>query len=77
MSIEYDEEFMEGSIAIVQLLEAELNSLLEKTKSDSYQFEDNDLGYMTAIAGSNPGIMPFRELLLLVNQTHRKGLESE
>ena len=32
---------------------------------------------MTAIEGSNPGIMPFRELLRLINQTHRKGLESD
>ena len=53
------------------------NRIAEKIKDGSYQFEDKDLGYMTAIEGSNPGIMPFRELLRLINQTHRKGLESD
>lgn len=77
MSIEYDEEFMEGSMALVGVQNKELQGLPDSIEKDEYQFKDKDLGYMTSIEGSNPGIMPFRPLLRLINQTHRKGLETE
>ncbi|MDH5447365.1 MAG: general secretion pathway protein GspF [Gammaproteobacteria bacterium] len=74
-SIEYDEEFMGDALNYVESLENGLKSLYASMKSGTYQFADEDLGFMANVKKA-PGIpIPFKTMLRLINQTHRLGLE--
>ncbi len=76
-SIEYDEEFMGGALSVAEKLENNLRALYASMIGGSYQFADEDLDFM-AVVNTTPEIwLPFKPLLRLINQTHRKGLEVE
>lgn len=57
-------------------LEAELKRLKEAIETDSYEFRDEDLPYMSAIPTREFDRLPFKYLLDQINSTHRQGLES-
>ena len=44
--------------------------------TDTYEFRDEDLPFMQAISHQRLEELPFRDLLDVVNWTHRTGLES-
>lgn len=77
MSIEYDEDFMSGASAFVQELETELKALYKAMEDGSYAFADEDLGFMTIVAKADHTLLPFKDILRRINETHRKGLDSE
>ncbi|VAX12783.1 hypothetical protein MNBD_GAMMA24-1773 [hydrothermal vent metagenome] len=75
-SVEFDEEFMEGALNFVGILEQQLIGLLTSLKEERYEFTDEDLPFMTIVRGQSNLILPFKGLLNLINNTHRKGLET-
>ncbi len=75
-SVEFDEEFMEGALNFVDILEQQLTDLLNSLEEERYEFGDEDLPFMTLVKGQSNLILPFKGLLSLINNTHRKGLET-
>lgn len=75
-SVEFDEEFMEGALNFVDILEQQLTDLLTKLKEEHYEFSNEDLPFMTFVKGQSNLVLPFKGLLSLINNTHRKGLET-
>ncbi len=75
-SVEFDEEFMEGALNFVDILEQQLTDLLTSLKEERYEFSDEDLPFMTLVKGQSNLILPFKGLLSLINNTHRKGLDT-
>ncbi len=41
----------------------------------SYEFTDNDLPLMEIVKGNDDTFLPFCDLLSVINDTHRNGLE--
>lgn len=75
-SVEFDEEFMEGALNFVDILEQQLTDLLTSLKEERYEFSGEDLPFMTFVKGQSNLILPFKGLLSLINNTHRKGLDT-
>ncbi len=75
-SVEFDEEFMEGALNFVDILEQQLTGLLASLKEERYEFSDEDLSFMAFVKGQSTLILPFKGLLSLINSTHRKGLDT-
>ncbi len=76
-SVEFDEEFMEGALNFVDILEQQLKEMMASLKEDRYEFADEDLAFMSLVKSQSNLILPFKGLLNLINTTHRKGLETE
>ena len=75
-SVEFDEEFMEDALNFVGIMEQQLRDLLASMKEGSYEFADEDLPFMPFVKKQSNLILPFKGLLTLINNTHRKGLET-
>jgi len=57
-------------------LEAELGRIKDAIATDTYEFRDEDLPFMAATSRQRLDRLPFRDLLDVINWTHREGLES-
>ena len=44
-------------------------------RDGSYEFADKDLPFMEIVRQHGVFTLPFRDLLNLINETHRKGLQ--
>ncbi len=66
-----------ASTEFLSPLEAELNRLKDALATDTYEFRDEDLPFMQAVSGKRLEALPFRDLLDVINRTHRTGLESD
>ena len=77
MSVEFDMEFMEGAMGFVDPLAKDLRDMQNAIKDGSYEFADNDFPFMP-IVQSQPNLnLPFKPVLRMINETHRKGLQTE
>ena len=56
-------------------LEADLDRLKDAMATDTYEFRDEDLPFMAAISRRSLEQLPFKDLLDVINWTHRTGLE--
>ncbi|VAW60429.1 hypothetical protein MNBD_GAMMA11-3402 [hydrothermal vent metagenome] len=74
-AIEYDEEGMGASIAYIDDIENCLKDVFEQMKSGDYCWNTGDLPYIRVIRELDDGVVPFRPLLLRINDTHKNGLE--
>ena len=75
-AVEFDEEFMEGALNFVDILDDHLKTLHNSIKDGTYNFADEDLPFMAFVKGQSNLVLPFKGLLTLINSTHRKGLEN-
>ncbi|HEB86567.1 MAG TPA: general secretion pathway protein GspF [Gammaproteobacteria bacterium] len=75
-SVEFDEEFMEGALNFVDILEQQLTDLLTSLKEERYEFGNEDLPFMEFVKHQSNFLLPFKGLLNLINNTHRKGLDT-
>ncbi len=57
-------------------LEADLNRIKDAIATDTYDFRDEDLPFIASTSRSHIEELPFRDLLDVINWTHRAGLES-
>lgn len=76
-AIEYDSEGMQDSISFVDDLEQAVKQVYNSMADGSYTFQDKDLPFMEIVRQHGVFSLPFRDLLNLINDTHRKGLEIE
>ena len=76
-AIEYDMEGMQDSAAFVDDLEKSVKKIYDTMVDGSYSFQDRDLPFMEIVRQYGMFSLPFRDLLNLINDTHRKGLQIE
>ena len=76
-AIEYDMEGMEGSTGFIDDLETQVKAVYKSMEEGTYEFEDKDLPFMGLVREHGSFSLPFRDLLKIINDTHRMGLDSE
>jgi hypothetical protein len=73
--IEYETEGGPSRLTgLLDTLEAELGRVQDAIRTDTYGFQDQDLSYMSSLAQHSLHTLPFKDLLDLINWTHRTGL---
>jgi len=74
--IEDDMEEMEECLPFIDPLDAQLRALFESMTRGTYKFpEEDDLPFMPIVKRFGSQI-PFKQLLEVINTTHRNGLAS-
>ncbi len=76
-AIEYDEEYMGGARQFIAELEKILKEIFESMKDGSYCWRTGDLKFMSIINDVDDRLLPFRSLLIRINDTHKNGLEPD
>ena len=74
-AIEFDGEYMNDAIPLVDEIEGALKELYASMKEGRYEFATGDLAYMAEMGKYHEAMVPFRYLLKRINETHNKGLE--
>jgi len=74
-AVEYDEEFMEGSLELITPLERGVNTLLSQIESGDYQFGVGELDFIETAKVASAMLLPFKTLFMRVELTHKQGLE--
>lgn len=74
-AVEYDMEGMQDSAGFIDDLEHSLKMVYDSMVDGSYYFQDKDLPFMEIVRQHGMFSLPFRDLLNIINDTHRKGLE--
>ncbi|MDH5472428.1 MAG: general secretion pathway protein GspF [Gammaproteobacteria bacterium] len=76
-AIEYDEEGMGDVAKFIDELESNLKEVFDAMVKGTYCWRTGDLKYMDLIRNMDEGTLPFRALLVQINETHKKGLETD
>ena len=76
-AIEFDEEGMAQSNKVIDELEGHLKEIHKSMIAGDYCWKTGDLKYMDLIRNLDDGVIPFRSLLVRINDTHKNGLEPE
>ena len=74
-AIEYDTDGMQESIGYIDELEKHIKSVYNSMADGSYEFQDKDLPFMEIVRQHGSFELPFRDLLNIINKTHRNGLD--
>ena len=72
---EYDMDSMGAATEFLEDLERDVRALRASMADGSYQFGKQDLPFVKVVAKQDERILPFKQLLLKINETHREGLE--
>jgi len=72
---EYDMDSLGAATEFLEELERDVRALRASMADGSYQFGSEDLPFVRVVAKQDERILPFKSLLLKINETHRKGLE--
>lgn len=75
MATEYDLEQMGGVMTFLDLLEEQVKALWNSMVQGTYEFRDEDLPFMRIVNTADERLLPFKFLLRVINETHRKGLD--
>ena len=76
-AIEFDSEGMSASVPYMDDIESCLKDVYEEMKSGDYCWNTGDLSYVATIRDLDDGVIPFRPLLIRINDTHKNGLETD
>lgn len=76
-SIEFDEEFMGDALVFLDPLEASIRELHRDVTDGSYEFSNQNLPFMTIVYETPGSLLPFKQLLIRINDTHTRGLETD
>ncbi len=76
-SAEYDEEGMGASLPYIEEIEASLKDIFKLMEAGDYCWNTGDLSYIAVIRDLDEHIIPFRQLLIRINDTHKSGLETD
>ncbi len=74
---EYDEDSMGEALKFLDELEQQVRGLKDRMAEGTYRFEDRDLPFMKLVRTADDRLLPFKQLLVIINATHRKGLNVE
>lgn len=62
-----------GEETFLDVLQRELEQLAADLQSGNYQHQDSDLALADIVQQTPASLLPFRQLLLNINATHRSG----
>lgn len=74
---EYDTDSLGAATEFLEDLERDVRKLRDSMADGSYRFGKEDLPFVRVVEHQDERILPFRLLLLKINETHIKGLEVE
>ena len=72
-----NEENRGEAMGVAERLENNLKSLYASLIGGSYQHADEDLDFVDIINTLPDTGLPFKQILQVINQTHRQGLDAE
>ncbi len=75
VAAEYDMEDMGTSLKFAGDLEEAVRTLYKSMEDGTYRFENRDFPFMEIVDRYDDRQLPFRYLLRVINETHRKGLD--
>ena len=75
MAAEYDMDSMGAATEFLSELERDMRELRDSMADGSYRFGKEDLPYVKVVEQQDERILPFKQLLLKINETHINGLE--
>ena len=74
-SIEFDGEGIVEMGGFIDELEVSLKDIYQSMKDETYEFATGDFPFMKSLDNYHASMIPFRYLLVRINETHMKGLE--
>lgn len=74
-STEFDGEGIVDLGDLIEDVESTLKEVYESMKAGTYQFATGDFSFMAKLDNYHASMIPFRFLLVRINETHMKGLE--
>ena len=74
-AIEFDEEFMSEAASYINDLDRNLREIIQSMQDGSYCWRTGDLDFMKYVRDLDERVLPFRSLLIRINDTHKNGLE--
>ena len=75
LAAEYDMDSMGAATEFLDELEADVRKLRESMADGSYRFGKDDLPFVRVVEHQDERILPFKHLLLKINETHIRGLD--
>ena len=75
MAAEYDMDSMGAATEFLSELERDMRELRDSMADGSYRFGKEDLPYVKVVEHQDERILPFKQLLLKINETHINGLD--
>ena len=75
MAMEYDEDSLGGAASFLDELERGVLGLKREMAEGSYRWASGDLPFMGIVENVDDRLLPFKDLLRLINHTHMTGLE--
>ena len=75
LSADYDMVSLGCATEFLEQLEREVGKLRESMADGSYQFGNENLPYVRVVEQQDERILPFIMLLLIIHETHIKGLD--
>jgi len=74
-AVEYDFDSMGDAMTFLDTLEKQVKDVYASMKEGSYKFENKDLPFMDLVNNQDDRVLPFKYMLRVINDTHRKGLD--
>ena len=75
LAAEYDMDSMGAATEFLADLEHDVRMLRQAMADGSYRFGKENLPFVTVVENQDERILPFKQLLLKINETHIKGLD--
>ena len=75
MAMEYDEDSLGAAASFLDELEEGVRRLKQQMQEGSYRWASGDLPFMVIVEKVDDRLLPFKDLLRLINHTHNTGLE--
>jgi len=75
LAAEYDMDSMGAATEFLAELEQDVRKLRDSMADGSYRFGKQDLPFVRVVAHQDERILPFKQLLLKINETHINGLD--
>ena len=77
LAAEYDIDSMGAATEFLDQLQRDVSKLRESMADGSYLFGKENLPYVKVVERQDESVLPFKLLLLKINETHIKGLDAE
>ncbi|UCE76780.1 MAG: general secretion pathway protein GspF [Gammaproteobacteria bacterium] len=75
LAAEYDMDSMGAATEFLADLEHDVRKLRQAMADGSYRFGKENLPFVNVVQNQDERILPFKQLLLKINETHIKGLD--
>lgn len=75
LAAEYDMDSMGAATEFLAELEEDVRKLRNSMADGSYRFGKDDLPFVRVVERQDERVLPFKQLLLKINETHVKGLD--